>query len=51
MRQKISSHAKSYNPMFGARPMKRYLQKYVETELGRALLKGDVVDDDNVEYT
>ncbi len=39
----------SYNPMFGARPMKRYLQKYVETELGRALLKGDVVDDDSVE--
>ena len=39
----------SYNPIFGARPMKRYLQKYVETELGRALLKGDICDDDTIE--
>jgi len=31
-----------YEPMFGARPLKRYLQKYVETLAARLILKGDV---------
>lgn len=38
----------SYNPIFGARPVKRYLQKTVETELGRALLRGDIAPEDHV---
>ena len=38
----------SYNPMFGARPVKRYLQRTVETELGRAILRGEVSEDDRV---
>jgi ATP-dependent Clp protease ATP-binding subunit ClpB len=33
-----------YNPVYGARPLKRVIQKEVETELGRLLLKGDVRD-------
>ncbi|MDQ2087814.1 ATP-dependent chaperone ClpB [Herbivorax sp. ANBcel31] len=33
---------KSYNPVFGARPVKRYIQKFVETEIGKMIIKGDV---------
>ncbi|WP_100065739.1 ATP-dependent chaperone ClpB [Miniphocaeibacter massiliensis] len=40
--------ARAYNVQYGARPVKRFLQKYVETELGRMLLKGEVQDKDNV---
>ncbi len=32
----------SYNPVFGARPVKRYIQSEVETFLGRALIRGDI---------
>jgi len=39
----------SYNPMFGARPMKRYVQRYVETQLGKAILKDEIKEDDNIE--
>ena len=31
-----------YDPSFGARPLKRYLQKHVETLAARLILKGDV---------
>ncbi|MBX2852171.1 MAG: ATP-dependent chaperone ClpB [Phycisphaeraceae bacterium] len=31
-----------YDPVYGARPLKRYLQHEVETRIGRALIKGDV---------
>ena len=31
-----------YNPVYGARPLKRYLQKYVETLAARKILSGDV---------
>ncbi len=30
----------AYVPEFGARPLKRYLQKHLETEIGRAILSG-----------
>ncbi|REK07856.1 MAG: AAA family ATPase, partial [Acidobacteria bacterium] len=33
-----------FDPVFGARPLKRYLQRELETRLGRALVAGDVVD-------
>ena len=32
----------SYDPVYGARPLKRYLQKYVETLAARKILSGDV---------
>jgi len=32
----------AYNPVFGARPIKRFLQKTVETELGRLLVQNKV---------
>ena len=31
-----------YDPMYGARPLKRYLQKNVETQAARLILAGDV---------
>ncbi|NSW91984.1 MAG: ATP-dependent chaperone ClpB [Firmicutes bacterium] len=30
----------AYSPIFGARPIKRYLQKHVETEIGKMIIKG-----------
>lgn len=38
----------SYEPQFGARPVKRYLQRTVETSLGRAILRGDVLPNSDI---
>ncbi len=40
---------KGYDPTYGARPLKRFLQKQVETKLARALVAGEV--DDGAEVT
>ncbi|MBQ5797976.1 MAG: ATP-dependent chaperone ClpB [Firmicutes bacterium] len=40
--------AESYTPAYGARPVKRYLQKYVETALASQLIKGTISDGDHV---
>jgi ATP-dependent Clp protease ATP-binding subunit ClpB len=37
-----------YNPTYGARPLKRAIQKEVETHLARLILKGDVRDGQTV---
>ncbi len=37
-----------YDPQFGARPVKRVIQKKVLNELSKALLKGDVSSDDAI---
>ena len=34
----------AYDPVYGARPLKRYLQREVETRLGRKILAGEVPD-------
>ena len=34
-----------YDPIFGARPLKRYIEANVETLIARAILKGDVDKD------
>ena len=39
----------SYSPQYGARPVKRYLQKYIETEIAKMIIGGEVVDGDSVE--
>ncbi len=31
-----------YDPAYGARPLKRYLQRHVETLAARLMLKGDI---------
>ena len=33
-----------YDPVYGARPLKRYLQRELETRIGRALLAGGIAD-------
>jgi ATP-dependent Clp protease ATP-binding subunit ClpB len=33
-----------FDPVFGARPLKRFLQRELETRIGRALIGGDVRD-------
>jgi ATP-dependent Clp protease ATP-binding subunit ClpB len=33
-----------YDPVYGARPLRRYLQREVETRIGRALIAGDIRD-------
>jgi ATP-dependent Clp protease ATP-binding subunit ClpB len=37
-----------YNPTYGARPLRRAIQKEVETQLARLILKGDVRDGQTV---
>ncbi|HPJ22758.1 MAG TPA: AAA family ATPase, partial [Clostridia bacterium] len=39
---------KSYTPVYGARPVKRYLQKFIETEIGRMLISGQLRDGNEV---
>ncbi|MBC2851465.1 ATP-dependent chaperone ClpB [Cetobacterium sp. 8H] len=39
----------AYDPQFGARPLRRYIQKHIETEIAKLILKGDVKDRDTIE--
>jgi ATP-dependent Clp protease ATP-binding subunit ClpB len=38
----------AYDPIYGARPIKRYLQKNMETFIGRALIAGEIKDGDSI---
>jgi ATP-dependent Clp protease ATP-binding subunit ClpB len=38
----------AYDPVFGARPLKRYLQHELETRIGRAIIAGDIREGANV---
>ena len=38
----------AYDPHYGARPVKRYLQKYVETAVAEMLIRGDCKDGDDI---
>jgi len=40
--------ARGYDPAFGARPLKRTLQKYIETPLADRIIKGEIKDGMNV---
>jgi ATP-dependent Clp protease ATP-binding subunit ClpB len=50
IRLEISEEAKAFvaregfDPVYGARPLKRFLQREMETKIGRALVAGDVRD-------
>ena len=37
-----------YDPVYGARPLKRFIQRELETKLGRAIIAGDVMDGSEV---
>ena len=40
-----------YDPVYGARPLKRYLQHELETRIGRAMLAGDIGDGATIRAT
>ena len=42
---------KAYDVLYGARPVKRFIESNVETKLGRELIKGTVTDKDTVIIT
>ena len=42
---------KGYDPVYGARPLKRFLQKQVETRLARGILSGAVAEQSTVRFT
>ena len=42
---------KGYDPTYGARPLKRFLQKQVETQLARALVAGEVEEGSEVTFS
>ena len=37
-----------YEPQFGARPLKRYIQKNIETVIARGIIKGDILPNETV---
>lgn len=37
-----------FDPLFGARPLKRAIQQYIENPVAKAILQGDFADGDNV---
>ena len=41
---------KGYDPVYGARPLKRFLQKQIETRLARAILGGEVQEHARVRF-
>jgi ATP-dependent Clp protease ATP-binding subunit ClpB len=42
---------KGYDPVFGARPLKRFLQRSIETKLARALISGAVEEGSDLTFT
>jgi ATP-dependent Clp protease ATP-binding subunit ClpB len=42
---------KGYDPVFGARPLKRFLQRHIETKLARALIGGEVAEGAEVKFS
>ena len=45
------SAEKGYDPVFGARPLKRFLQRNIETQLARALIAGTVAEGSEVKFS
>jgi ATP-dependent Clp protease ATP-binding subunit ClpB len=37
-----------YDPVYGARPLKRFLQRWVETPLSRKLIAGEITDGSHI---
>jgi ATP-dependent Clp protease ATP-binding subunit ClpB len=43
--------ARGYSPVYGARPLKRLLQKEVETLLAKAIITGEIADGSHVKIS
>ena len=39
---------KGYDPIYGARPLKRVIQQYIENPLSMDILKGNILDGNRV---
>ena len=39
---------KAYDPAYGARPIRRWVEKFVVTELSKMMLKGEIPDNSTV---
>ena len=48
-RRMIAEHG--YDPVYGARPLRRYIAHEVETKIGRALLRGDIAGTGTIRIT
>ncbi|MCV7345902.1 ATP-dependent chaperone ClpB [Mycolicibacterium rhodesiae] len=48
-RRLIAQHG--YDPVYGARPLRRYIAHEVETRIGRALLRGDIAGGGKIRVT
>ena len=46
LKQRLRLQTKGYDPVFGARPVKRAVQRELETGLAKALLRGEFGEDD-----
>jgi ATP-dependent Clp protease ATP-binding subunit ClpB len=44
LRARRSIARQGYDPVYGARPLRRYIAREVETRVGRAMIAGDVTD-------
>src|SRR5207302_2014760 len=42
---------KGYDPVFGARPLKRFLQRNIETKLARALIGGEIAEGRDMKFS
>ena len=42
---------RGYDPVYGARPLKRLIQRELETRLSRGLLKGEITDHSRIEIS
>ena len=49
MRKDVHCQIKAYDPVYGARPLKRYIQKYVETLAAKLILADKVDEGDTIE--
>jgi ATP-dependent Clp protease ATP-binding subunit ClpB len=48
-RRMIAVHG--YDPVYGARPLRRYIAHEVETKIGRALIRGDIAPGGKIRVT
>ena len=46
-----SPNSRGYDPAFGARPLKRFMRRELETRIGRALVAGEIPDGSNILVT
>src|SRR5690606_22992067 len=42
---------KGFDPIYGARPLRRYLQKQIENRLARAIIEGNLLEGQSVRFS